>query len=216
MLRHKWYVFTEGLKLKVPLWQLFIHDWTKFLPSEWLPYARTFRKPNGEGQYRPSVEFWRAWNSHEKRHKHHWQYWVLIKDTGDLEPLEVPDRYRREMLADWRGAGKALGNPNTWEWYEKNRFNMLLHPATRRWLEGQLSEQFLAYLIGPNDLSDDSVCYQELVRRVERWLGYLVGKSFEEGYTSVSDKEYEDYYLKGWRERYTGPLEKLFNRLYGI
>lgn len=138
VLRHKYYVFVEGLKLGVNPWHLFWHDWTKFLPSEWFSYARTFRKSNGEAQYEPHLAFWLAWNAHEKRHKHHWQYWVLIMDKGDEMYLSIPDRHRREMLADWRGAGRALGFPDTCGWYHKNRDNIRLNEETRAWVEDQL------------------------------------------------------------------------------
>lgn len=141
VLRHKWYVFVAGMELGAPLWQLIVHDWSKFLPSEWIPYARTFRKLDGTGQYVPYNAFWHAWNSHEKRHKHHWQYWVLIPDKGELQPLAMPDRYRREMLADWIGAGRALGKPDTLAWYEANKENIMLHPDTRIWVEKRLEDR---------------------------------------------------------------------------
>ena len=138
VVRHKWFVLIEGLKLRVPIWHLIAHDWSKFLPGEWLPYARTFRTPDGQPQYEPDMAFYRAWNAHEKRHKHHWQYWVMVKSLGDIEPLPIPDRHRREMLADWHGAGRALGKPFTAEWYTSNKENILLHPETRAWVEQQL------------------------------------------------------------------------------
>jgi|GEM_PF-401922 len=138
VLRHKWFVFRAGLKLRVPLLALLLHDWDKFTPGMWLPYARTFRKPNGEGQYEPSDAFFHAWNGHEKRNKHHWQYWVLVKDSGELVPLPMPDRHRREMLADWIGAGRALGKPDTRAWYQANSRKIMLHPETRAWVERQL------------------------------------------------------------------------------
>jgi hypothetical protein len=50
----------------------------------------------------------------------------------------MPDKYRREMLADWRGAGRALGKPDTQAWYAANRDKMKLHPETRAWIEQQL------------------------------------------------------------------------------
>lgn len=138
VLRHKWFVLIEGIKLGVGIWHLVLHDWTKFLPQEWFSYARTFREPDGTGRYAPDAAFWAAWNSHEKRHKHHWQYWVLILDTGELRPLPIPDRHRREMLADWRGAGRALGKPDTAAWYQANRDNIMLHDETRAWVERML------------------------------------------------------------------------------
>ncbi|GMU26398.1 MAG: hypothetical protein AMXMBFR16_13030 [Candidatus Uhrbacteria bacterium] len=53
----------------------------------------------------------------------------------------MPDVYRREMLADWIGAGRALGKPKTWEWYEANKDNMLIHTETRAWIEAELAKR---------------------------------------------------------------------------
>jgi len=37
----------------------------------------------------------------------------------------MPEKYQREMLADWYSAGRAYGNPNTAEWYlEKEDSNI--------------------------------------------------------------------------------------------
>ncbi len=212
VLRHKWFVFVECLKLGVPIWFAIFHDWSKFLPSEWRAYADYFygekvQAPrnamitNSEGKLVPHMvasdevkaDFNRAWNAHQKRNKHHWQYWLLRMDKpepqfwrqshdggmshvtladgngktaaliydADLSwlkveretelalvrdlnsvpiPLPMPDVYRREMLADWRGAGRAInGNDNTLEWYRQNRDNIQLHPETRGWIEYQLN-----------------------------------------------------------------------------
>jgi len=45
---------------------------------------------------------------------------------------------RKEMLADWRGAGRMQGTPNTAAWYGANGQKMLLHPDTRDWIEANL------------------------------------------------------------------------------
>jgi hypothetical protein len=184
VLRHKWFVFWACLRMGVPLWSAILHDWDKFLPDEWLPYARTFYKPNGEKQYVESVDFARAWMKHQHRNKHHWQWWVrvsapnlytyirdadiLIWDRGNAQevvernsgphewhelrdmdvefmPEQMPDRHRREMLADWIGAGKAYSKD--WSsiepvlWYEKNKDKMRLHPDTRAWVEQQMADR---------------------------------------------------------------------------
>lgn len=154
VLRHKWFTFLECRKLEIPLLGL-VHDWTKFLLSEFVPYARHFygnypdRHENAwvsayyTGPTKQSVkcQFDEAWLHHQKRNKHHWQYWVLIEDDSGImgrKGLPMPDRYRCEMLADWRGAGRAYGNPDTKAWYLKHRDRMLLHSETRAWLEWML------------------------------------------------------------------------------
>lgn len=42
LIRHKYYVFMAGFSVGCSLWQIVVHDWSKFLPSEWIPYARYF------------------------------------------------------------------------------------------------------------------------------------------------------------------------------
>lgn len=51
---------------------------------------------------------------------------------------EMPERYRREMLADWIGAGMAQGTPDTLGWYTARGKNLPLDPWTRAWIEAQL------------------------------------------------------------------------------
>jgi hypothetical protein len=141
---HKWYVFVACCKLGIPLRGI-VHDWSKFLPSEWMPYAEFFYGPyswerGSESRPPQSVDdaFDMAWNHHQKRNKHHWQYWIRFGDDGTIRTFAMPDRYRKEMLADWRGAGAALGKPDTLGWYRENRRKMQMHPGTRAWIEAQL------------------------------------------------------------------------------
>lgn len=147
VLRHKWFVFLAAWRLGVP-WLGLVHDLSKFRPSEWRPYVAFFHgkkaKPRRDstGYYKPTdtgdAAFDFAWLLHQKRNRHHWQWWVLPDDGGGLKVLPIPDRYRREMLADWRGAGRAQGTPDTLKWWLANNHKMRLHPETRAWLEAQL------------------------------------------------------------------------------
>lgn len=128
-----------------------VHDWTKFTPTEWFPYVKYFYQRPGTkrdetGYYKPhstgAPDFDFAFFMHQKRNKHHWQYWLQPVDAdvvgfSIIHPM--PDKYRREMLADWRGAGKAQGTPNTEAWYRKNGHKIKLHPETREWIEKQLN-----------------------------------------------------------------------------
>lgn len=140
VLRHKWYVFIECCKLGIP-WLGIIHDWSKFRLSEWFAYVYYFHifvkdHKNKNAYYKP---FDWAWFLHGyKRNKHHWEYYVMHKEDGTLVAFEMPKRYLKEMLADWKGAGKAQGNPNTCKWYLENRNNMILHKKTKQWIEERL------------------------------------------------------------------------------
>lgn len=140
VIRHKWYVFVECVKLGIPL-QGILHDLSKFLPDEWIPYANFFygNYPDEEAKDRIEIEFLKAWLRHIHRNPHHHQYWVLREDSGRVLPLDMPMKYRKEMLADWIGAGKAQGHGNdVHEWYAENRDKMFLHPDTRKWIEERL------------------------------------------------------------------------------
>lgn len=147
---HKWYVFLACVKWEVPLWRAVVHDWSKFLPSEWIPYAYAFYNKDGSRKD-PRTEnttlevsslgnnFRAAWNSHQKHNPHHWQYWVLINDEDGISPLEIPETYVREMLADWEGAGRAItGKADPSGWYVRNYNKFMMHEKTRKLVEDLL------------------------------------------------------------------------------
>ena len=136
LLIHKWFVFAACRRIGVFLWLAIIHDWSKFRPSEFGPYARCFYASDGTKQYKESSEFREAWNHHQKRNKHHWQYWLITWDRGTTDPLPMPDNYVREMVADWMGAGRAItGKWEALEWYEKNKEKIQIHPDSRKYAE---------------------------------------------------------------------------------
>ncbi len=159
VLRHKWYVLIECWRVGL-YWRGIKHDWAKFLPSEWFAYVNFFfrgissLKSGGSIAKKATPEFEMAWNHHLNFNDHHWQYWVRIGDDGTTKPLLMPKVCQLEMVCDWKGAGKALGKPDTLAWYTINRDKIMLHPETRI-----LVEQYLDF----NPLSvevDDT--YQEV------------------------------------------------------
>ena len=141
ILKHKWFVFLACLRIAPIklLWFSVIHDISKFLPSEWWAYARTFYKSDGSKQYNETQEFTIAWNNHQKRNKHHWQYWLITWDRGTTEAIPMPNIYISEMIADWFGAGRAItGKWEAPQWYQKNKDKIILHPDTRSIVESIL------------------------------------------------------------------------------
>jgi hypothetical protein len=155
VLRHKWFVFWACLELGVPIWISLLHDWDKFLPGAFIAYARHFYHPDGTpiirrdstGYYKPlgtgDLAFDRALASHLHRNKHHWEHWALAVPSRSgqsaiIETIDIPKVYLLEMLADWRGAGRAQGKPDTQAWYAANKDKMRLHSASRAFLEMHL------------------------------------------------------------------------------
>ena len=136
-IKHKWFVFIAGLKIRAPLWRLIVHDWSKFLPSELPHYGRQFF-----GKANDPRGFSVCWLKHQNRHPHHWEYWVPRTghgrsndpQYGDMKPLYMPEWAIREMIADWMGAGRSYEGQwpdfRNWTWFQKNYFKMKLHPLT--------------------------------------------------------------------------------------
>lgn len=135
-IKHKYYVYKAGRKLNVSLWQLIIHDYSKFLPCEAPHYGRQFFGPAD----RP-LEFTLAWMHHQRHNPHHWEYWIPVTGHNrggykNLEPLPMPTKYVREMVADWLGAGRAYEGKypesfESWTWFHENINKMNLHKDTR-------------------------------------------------------------------------------------
>lgn len=143
------------------MWRLLVHDLSKFLPSEWFAYVDNFydkEKKNTRTMqafsefgcaeaapwgYFPQDLFSIAWNHHQKRNPHHWQYWYLINDDGQKFPVGMPKEYLLEMVADWAGAGRAItGKWDVRGWYEANKGKILIRDEDRIIVESILAEKF--------------------------------------------------------------------------
>lgn len=146
LLRHKWYVFRAGLRLKVPVWQLIIHDLSKFRPNEWVPYTNHFFPKPGSADWSNGREaityaaFEMAQVRHFIRNPHHWQHWCEWDIVcGYIKPKPMPEYYIREMIADWEGAGRAKNGPGVVDWYASHKGDLVLHPETRLKVEELLA-----------------------------------------------------------------------------
>ena len=149
VLRHKYYVWKACFSMWL-YWQWVLHDLSKFLPSEARRYMRRF------SMWDKSVDtkFNEAWLYHQRRNKHHWQYWVLLEDDWNTFALEMPEKYVKEMLCDWRGVWRAFADTEekiqlfyycqrheVYNRYHKRADKMTLHKFTRRYVEDFLEER---------------------------------------------------------------------------
>lgn len=142
--RHRKFVLEEAIKLGVTERGL-THDLSKYERDEFHAYAEYFYGGHERGKAPLDMQeaFDFAWLLHQKRNDHHWQFWVLREDSGATKALPMPEPALREMLADWRGAGRAIlgDNADTPAWYAKNRDQIILHPDSRAWIETQLAKE---------------------------------------------------------------------------
>lgn len=140
VIRHKWFVFVAGLRTRAPLWRLIIHDWSKMTRAEWSAYVHSFYGPRPRSE-EVKAEFRVAWLHHQHNNPHHWQHWVLREDDGDTIALPMPEKFIREMVADWMGAGRAItGKWEAKQWFSMNKHKINLHPRTRARVEELLRQ----------------------------------------------------------------------------
>jgi hypothetical protein len=145
-LKHKYFVFIAGLKFKVPILRLILHDMSKLTLNEYSHYQKQFfgKKDDPEG-------FMCAWLHHQNVNEHHWEYWIprsghnLGNDPSNFKPIPMSENALREMVADWFGASKAYNGkwpkPNEWEWLKENRNKIVIHEQTRKLLDEILKEK---------------------------------------------------------------------------
>jgi hypothetical protein len=144
---HKVYVMRAGTWSRAPLWLLLIHDWSKFMPWELPHYARQLKGAGGD-----PVGFETAWNHHQKTNPHHWEYWIPVSrhsrgEWKDGVPLPIPEKYLREMAADWMASTRGvMGSWPTdiasWKWYQDNKHRIRLHPESGAQYMAILEEMF--------------------------------------------------------------------------
>jgi hypothetical protein len=136
LIRHKWHVFVECCRYGVP-WRGICHDISKFLPNEFIAYANHYY--NNHISFQQNIiatdieksPYYLAWLIHQKRNRHHWQWWILHGENNNPRVIPMPEKYIKEMVADWRGAGRAQGQPDTLAWYQANKNKMILDKSTR-------------------------------------------------------------------------------------
>ncbi len=132
IIQHKWNVGIECLKAGL-WWHAITHDLSKFRPSEFFPYARFFTRKNRTKNYKTSDEtdmnFQSGWCLHQKRNRHHWNYWVSVTRKNEIAAIPMPMKYVRQMICDWKGMARKFGG-TWWEYYWKNRDDMILHAKT--------------------------------------------------------------------------------------
>lgn len=133
---HKYHVFRYGLRLGVPVISLIVHDYTKLYPTFMISYGRQFF-----GDQSDPTGFAYTWLHHQNCHRHHWEYWIMCTGHnrggfGDGHILDMPEKYVREMVADWLAASRTyekaeVQSLETWPWFEQNFERIQVSEPTR-------------------------------------------------------------------------------------
>lgn len=133
----------------------FTHDMSKFLPCEFIPYAKYFYGEDGvhlekswsyesinngrsclSNRYlKCKHNFERAWMHHYLHNKHHWDYWM--KEC-------IPHKYLLQMICNWKAMSRKFGD-TAQEFYLKNYKNIKLERNTRLSLEEELEFRVKEY-----------------------------------------------------------------------
>ncbi|PJJ42042.1 DUF5662 family protein [Hallerella succinigenes] len=127
--KHRNEVIRLCFKAGIGLQGLF-HDLSKYSPTEFLPgvkfYTGKESPNNGERRF---YGYSRAWMHHKGRNKHHFEYWYdydLV--TKQLVPVDMPDRYIKEMFCDRVAASKIYNGKS---YSQKDPFLYLTKSSAR-------------------------------------------------------------------------------------
>ncbi len=120
------------------------HDASKYDEEEFGPYCNYFYPDPSHGYSKDSKAFDIAWLHHMHKNPHHWQHWVLLRDTGQVEPQDMPLKYICEMLCDWHSFSSKDPENTAYNWYKSNKSKMKLSDKTKKEVE-----KLLEYLQDP-------------------------------------------------------------------
>jgi len=115
--------FHRGKNKRNLIIHAFTHDMSKFLPCEFIPYAKWFYGEYGINfkkdynyeqtdrrhlEYKHNFDY--AWWHHYTHNKHHWDCWIS---------KDIPYKYLIQMICDWRGMSRKFGD-TAQEYYLKH------------------------------------------------------------------------------------------------
>lgn len=134
IINHKKNVGIECVKMGLYIHAI-THDLSKFRPSEFIPYAKFFYETDREKNYKQADEnnanFQKGWLLHQKRNKHHWNYWVSVTRKNEIVPIPMPYKYVKQMVADWKGMSRKFGG-TAYDFYSNNKDKFILHEKTEK------------------------------------------------------------------------------------
>ena len=118
------------------------HDESKYNIDEFYPYLNYFYP--SPGYPKDQVAFDWAWLLHQRRNPHHWQHWVLIRDSGNMFAFDMPFEECCNMVCDWHSFSSKDAKSTAYRWYQDNKKEMILSVNSRA-----IVEDLIEYLKEP-------------------------------------------------------------------
>jgi hypothetical protein len=140
--RNLLYILNHKLNVLIECWKegLYIqgitHDLSKFTPKEFFPYAKKFFSDN-ELSEDDHLRWQTAWLNHQRKNKHHWEYWVV--DPRKKEALPMPRKYVIEMVCDWRSLSRKWGR-KVQDSHMDLTDSIIIHPDTKNELRAIMNK----------------------------------------------------------------------------
>lgn len=109
------------------------HDESKWEPEEYNAYANYFYPSSKDKKDQKAFDL--AWLIHQHRNPHHSQHWVLLRDEGVLEPVDMPVPYIIEMVCDWQSFSYVKPGSTAYKWWNDNKNNFTMTDNTKSLVE---------------------------------------------------------------------------------
>lgn len=107
------------------------HDASKYSHDEFFAYKQYFYPSEGDTPDKDEMN--RGWLFHIHNNPHHWNYWVVVDESG-ITPIDMPNLYIAEMLLDWIAMSMHFKS-DTKDFWEKHKDKMILTDTTRKNIE---------------------------------------------------------------------------------
>lgn len=116
---------------------ILLHDDTKTIPSQYDAYDKYLFDPHSDSTER---DYRYAKLEHYNTNTHHWQYWILRDESGNII-LDMPYECIIEMICDWWSYSWQCGDLfQIFDWYEEHKKKIKLSKRTRDTVEDILNK----------------------------------------------------------------------------
>lgn len=167
---HKHWVLHYCIKAGIPV-QGILHDLSKFSPVEFFESVKYYQGTSSPIDACKKDKGWsKAWMHHKGHNPHHYEYWMDKFDDGGV-PLDMPIKYKVELICDYLGAGKAYMKDKfsykaEYEWWlNKNKKPLAMHKNTNYFIT-----KVLWNLAEAEENSDVDIIFQFLRKHPENFL----------------------------------------------